>query len=207
MNPATTLVDLLRHGEPEGGPGFRGDIDDPLSKTGWQQMLDTLGEGAPWDAVVTSPLIRCAGFAEVLAREHSLPVHREPRLREIGFGAWEGKTIEQVEASWGQALTRFWSDPVANPPPGGEQVEAFQDRVIEAWNHWCEELAGQRILVICHGGVIRMILARVMGIPLNSAFQGLAVPYACHSRIRLDTSSHGRLACLISHGPGPGRLL
>ena len=36
--------------------------------------------------------------------------------------------------------------------------------------------------------------------PLQSAFRTVAVPYACRSRIRLDESPHGRLACLLSHG-------
>ena len=43
------IIDLIRHGEPQGGPRYRGDgIDDPLSDKGWRQMWDAVGEDAPW---------------------------------------------------------------------------------------------------------------------------------------------------------------
>ena len=45
----TTLIDLIRHGEPEGGPMFRGQTDHPLSATGWQQMRGAIGDGEHWD--------------------------------------------------------------------------------------------------------------------------------------------------------------
>ena len=55
-----TLIDLLRHGEPEGGRAYRGhSIDDPLSETGWQQMWAAVGYHKPWEQIVSSPLQRC----------------------------------------------------------------------------------------------------------------------------------------------------
>ena len=90
--------------------------------------------------------------------------------------------------------------PVTHLPPGGEPLAEFQTRVREAWQHWTREAAGQQILVVCHGGVIRMVLAEVMGIPLDRSFAALAVPYACRSRVRIDQPDHGVLSCLLSHG-------
>src|SRR3569833_5018 len=89
---ASTVVELLRHGEPVGGTRIRGQSDDPLSERGWQQMWQAAGEAAPWQAIITSPLLRCAAFARALAERHGLPVQVEPRFKEIGFGAWEGHT-------------------------------------------------------------------------------------------------------------------
>lgn len=54
--------------------------------------------------------------------------------------------------------------------------------------------------MVCHGGVIRMVLAEILETPLEAAFRTVAVPYASRSRIRLDDSPHGPLACLLSHG-------
>ncbi|MDL0431916.1 alpha-ribazole phosphatase family protein [Marinobacter sp. TBZ242] len=200
MQNLTTTIDLIRHGEPAGGPMFRGNRDDPLSDLGWQQMRSAISKADQWDLVVTSPLLRCRRFAEQLASERQLTLEQDERLREISFGAWEGMTADAILAQTPEALTRFWNDPVANPPPEGEPVAGFHARVREAWSHWCREAAGQHVLVVCHGGVIRMILAEVMGIPLDRSFSALAVPYACRSRVRIDQSEHGVFSCLQSHG-------
>lgn len=200
MTPKTTLIDLIRHGEPEGGPMFRGHTDHPLSTDGWQQMHRAIRPQDEWDLIVSSPLLRCQSFARQLADNQGIPLHLDNRLQEISFGEWEGKTSEQIQAGWSDALNRFWSAPLQNPPPGGEPLQDFHARVMASWTHWQQELAGQKALIVCHGGVIRMILAEVMDIPLSSSFSALTVPYACRSRLRLDASEHGSFSCLQSHG-------
>ena len=66
-----TIIDLLRHGEPEGGRMYRGGgTDHPLSDEGNLQMLDSISlyilddDSVPWQAVVSSPMLRCSAFAE-----------------------------------------------------------------------------------------------------------------------------------------------
>lgn len=196
----TSFLDLMRHGEPVGGPMFRGSKDDPLSETGWQQMRAAVSASDCWDAVLTSPLLRCRQFAEEIASQRSLPLYVEPELREVGFGAWEGQTSQQIMIDYGDQLNAFWSDPTSTTPPEGEPIEAFYQRVTRASELWQHRLAGQRILVVCHGGVIRMLLADVLHIPLSRSFAGFAVPYACRSLIRLDRSEHGLLRSLLRHG-------
>lgn len=200
MADNTTVFDLIRHGEPEGGPMYRGSKDDPLSDAGWQQMRDAISEADRWDAIVTSPMLRCVHFARELANRYQIPLHRDERLREINFGEWEGRTADEVMASDGENLSQFWADPVNNTPPGGEPVAEFNQRVIESWYHWQQELAGQNVLIVCHGGVIRMIIADTMNIPLKHAFSGLTTPYACRSRIQVDASKYGRFQSLVAHG-------
>ena len=79
--PSETCIDLLRHGEPVGGRRYRGQIDDPLSDTGWQQMRAALADRRDWDIIYTSPLRRCAEFAGELAARHGLPLASDPRLQ------------------------------------------------------------------------------------------------------------------------------
>ena len=104
-----TLVDFLRHGEPVGGRRYRGDgVDDPLSEKGWQQMWAAVGDPVPWQRVVSSPLQRCHAFALALAERHRLPLRVEQRFREVGQGAWEGLTPDQIrqrDPDAGHALT------------------------------------------------------------------------------------------------------
>ena len=197
----TTVIDLIRHGEPEGGQMFRGSKDDPLSDTGWQQMIAAIAEGDQWDAIVSSPMQRCQHFAQQLADEHRIPLHIEKDLREIGFGEWEGLTAGQIQERYGDHLNRFWQDPIAFRPPGGEAVTDFYQRTIDGFDRWQQTLAGKRVSVVCHGGVIRMVLANVLGIPLERSFTGFAVPYACRSRIQVDQSEFGVFRSLISHQP------
>lgn len=191
----TGRIDLLRHGEPIGGRRFRGGVNDPLSEKGWLQMrLAT--EGERWALVVTSPLSRCAEFANALARDQGIPCHTLETLREFSFGQWEGRPVDEVLASDGAALRRFWADPLRHGAPGGESLTHFQARIEAAWVA-CVELAGRRpALVVAHGGVIRMMLARLLGMPSANMFR-IEVPYACRTRIGLGEGTAG---WLISHG-------
>lgn len=84
---STTLVDLLRHGEPEGGRRYRGSLDDPLSDRGWDQMWRAASGDTPWDLVISSPLRRCREFAEQLSSRLQLPLTIKPDLQELGYGA------------------------------------------------------------------------------------------------------------------------
>ncbi|MBF5058480.1 alpha-ribazole-5'-phosphate phosphatase [Alcanivorax sp. 521-1] len=196
----TTWFDLLRHGEPDGGPRYRGHRDDRLSDLGWEQMGAAVRDDDHWDHILTSPLARCRAFAEALAAERGLPCTVEPGFKEISFGAWEGLTPEQVDERFGDSQARFWRDAERHSPDGGEPIQAFHERVGAAWRHWHQELAGQRVLLVCHGGVIRMVLAHVTGLAPGRALGAFLVPYANRSRVRLDRTEHGPLACLVQHG-------
>ena len=195
----TTLVDLIRHGEPVGGRKYRGQIDDPLSDKGWQQMRDAVGDHHPWQAIVTSPLLRCSEFARELAQRHQLPLHTDLRWQEIGFGIWEGKTATQIKADDPDILQRFWLDPIAQRPSGAEPMQAFYDRVSAAWQDLLIQQAGQHTLVVCHAGVIRASLLYLLGIPLNHAFR-IQVGNASITRIELEQIQGQWFPRLLFHG-------
>lgn len=176
MRAASGGVDLLRHGA-TGLSGFRGSLDDPLSDEGWAQMRSAVREAGPWQAVLSSPLTRCAAFARELAARHGAPLELDARLAELHFGTWEGRSAEQLMQTQPAALARFWEDPWRHAPPGGETLDAFEARVLAAWREACATYAGRRVLVVTHGGVIRLLLCRVRGLP-RSEFLRLEVPHA-----------------------------
>ncbi len=195
-----TWFDLIRHGEPEGGPRYRGTQDDPLSELGWSQMRAAIHSGEQWDCILTSPMKRCQPFAAEVAKARGLDLIESPGLAEMSFGDWEGLTAADIQQRTPGQLEAFWSDPVANPPPRGEALDAFYARVAGTLAYWRDELEGQRVLVVCHGGVIRMVLADVMGTPLIRAMGAAMVPYACRSRVRMDRMGEQWLSCLVAHG-------
>ncbi|HTS54271.1 MAG TPA: alpha-ribazole phosphatase family protein [Burkholderiales bacterium] len=191
MAAHTTLVDLLRHGETERGAGFRGSTDDALTPRGLEQMRAAIEEECTWNWIVTSPLRRCADFARELGRRRRIPVETEQRLQEIHFGAWETKSAEQLTAEDRDGLPRFWSDPSRHPPPGGETLARFQERVVSSWKHQIRRHAGQRILIVSHAGPIRVILCHVLEIAIAELLR-FEVPHASVTRIQVDSDAEGR---------------
>jgi len=93
-----TLIDLIRHGEPQGGPRYRGDsVDDPLNDKGWEQMRNAVNDRGGWDQITSSPMLRCLAFSEELGRQRGIDVMVEKDFREVGFGSWEGLSKAEVQ--------------------------------------------------------------------------------------------------------------
>jgi len=197
----SVTLDLMRHGEPVGGRKYRGQIDDPLSEKGWVQMQAAVGDAAPWTRIVSSPLLRCRAFAETLAGRHGLPLIFDDRLREVGFGIWEGKTAAEIEQEAPGTLARFKADPVHARPLGAEPLAEFQARVAAGLDAIVTQHQDQHVLVVGHAGVLRMALAWALHIPLQHAYR-IEVASASMTRLRFS----GGHASLIFHGSSlPGR--
>lgn len=161
----TLRLDLLRHGETELGGGLRGSLNDALTDKGWAQMRAAVIEQGPWDRLVSSPLQRCARFAEELGAQLGLSVQLEKDLQELHFGAWEGQSAAALMETDAEALGLFWADPYSFTPPQGEPVADFSTRVSAAIDRLHTTCAGERVLLISHGGVMRLLLARARGLP------------------------------------------
>ncbi len=205
MKPAAepaTLIDLMRHGEPVGGKMYRGQRDDPLSEKGWAQMRAAVGDQRPWDQIVSSTLTRCSEFARELSARHRLPLELDARLKEIGFGAWEGRSAPELRAAIPEEFARFYADPISHRPPGAESLDDFRARIVSAWNDVLARHAGRRVLVVAHAGVIRMVLCHTLEIPVARMFR-IHVPNACLTRIRVHSNPAPDAARLIFHD---GRL-
>lgn len=200
MSNKITTIDLIRHGEPEGGRAYRGHgVDDPLSDKGWQQMWMAVGSAAPWDHIVTSPMMRCCDFARVLAAKHELPVSVEHNLKEIGFGTWEGRTADQIQSENPEEYENFYRDPVNLRPPGAEDLAAFFARVTTVFETLCDTYAGKHVLLVAHAGVIRAIVAHVLQAPIAAMYQ-IKVDNAGISKIQTIDGAHR----LLSHNSDPG---
>ncbi len=172
MSSPGPCIEFLRHGLPEGGSRYRGNgVDDPLSATGWQQMWNAMGEDTAWDRVISSPLRRCAEFAGQFAERHCLELEFLDDLREVGFGSWEGKTKQQLKTEDEAFFNAFYLDSVANRPPGAEDLDKFQRRVVGAFDHLDRRYPQQRLLVVAHAGVMRTLLMHSLDIPLARMYR------------------------------------
>ena len=183
-------LDLLRHGETELGGGFRGSLDDQLTAIGWEQMRQATMEPARWDAIISSPLRRCVDFARELAQQLGLPLVLQPDLRELHFGDWEGRHARELMAECADDLGRFWSEPYAFTPPGGEPMALFEKRVLSSVSELYQQRAGGHVLLVTHGGVMRLLAARARGLARDQLLQ-VAVGHG--HRLRLQRDAHGGL--------------
>lgn len=192
--PDTTLtIDWMRHGEPEGGVRYRGTVDDPLSATGWQQMRSSvqnaLRAGTQWQAIVCSPMQRCQAFAEEIAAQLQLPLTVLPQIRELCFGELEGMTPKEAWAAQPELLKNLWQAPELHTPPGGEPFPDFLARVQAGIDQLLSQFAGQHILVVGHGGVVRAMLTCCIGFTPGNTFK-VEVPYAGITRVKAYLHAH-----------------
>ncbi len=198
-----TTIDLLRHGQPLGGNLYRGSTDDALSEQGWGQMHNALGDHKSWSGIISSPLKRCADFAQKWSESNRTRLEIVPDFKEIHFGDWEGKKFDEIMTSNHDLYLQHMHDPQHNSPPNGESLTDFSARVISAWHSLQNRIAGKHVLVVTHGGVIRIVLHHILQTPLNAVMR-IAVPYASISRISISHSPDGKtFPTLIFHS---GRL-
>lgn len=181
-----TRIDFLRHGEPEGGNRYRGSgTDHLLSELGWRQMWAAVDGKPGWDAVVSSPMIRCQAFAEAVAGSRGLPLEVIHDLREAGYGAWEGRTPTEICTVELAAYRALYADPLNCRPAGAEPLDVFTNRVTQAWRQVMEQYAGQHVLLVSHTGTMRAILNHVLDAPMASQ-QRISLNYAAFFSLQRD---------------------
>lgn len=212
MKPS--YIDVLRHGEPEGNPEdgstvLRGSTDHPLTDKGWLQVRKRCGDisasGCEWDVVISSPLVRCADFArELVEKEGIQSLEVNPQWREIHYGDWENKSTKHIWQQQPELMAKMWQQPLDFCAPNGEAVRDFSERIKQAWLELITQHQGKRILLICHGGVMRVLLQQLL-LLAPEGMNRFAIPYAAMSRFRVDygddfkTDKEQAWPSLISH--------
>ena len=166
------IIEALRHGETTAGHCYLGRTDAQLTPVGWQQMQDALHNLAPddYDVIISSPLKRCAEFAQ---RWAGARVQYDTAIQEYDFGHWDGLNAEEIMQRWPDELTAFWNNPEASPPPQAETLPAFATRLEQVLNQLQqlkEQQKAQRVLLITHGGVIKCLQCLLHKQPLAQMF-------------------------------------
>jgi broad specificity phosphatase PhoE len=147
-----TRLLLVRHGLTDWNAAqrFQGQCDIPLNQAG-QRQASALAErlaGESFQAIVTSDLQRAQATAQAIAACQTCPVVIEARLREIGFGDWEGLTYAEIAICDPSGLVAWEEDILENAPPGGETLNQLAGRVQAALDELLLAHEGETLLLV-----------------------------------------------------------
>ena len=154
----TCRILLFRHGETANSKEvcFNGHYDVGLSERGqkqFQHWADILKQ-KKIKAIYSSDLQRTRKSAQIIGKEHGLEPAAYPELRELSFGTWEGMSISAVESAY-----------------PGQTYPQLQARVVQKYEEIVARHPDDQIAMVCHGGVNRVILSHLLGIPLDKIFR------------------------------------
>lgn len=169
-------VTVVRHPELqllENEIPFIGHTDLPANPYKSNQLLQTLRH-AHFDVVLSSPLKRCAVLSEQLSHYYDCLVVWSDQLKERNFGEWDGVSKDQINPA---DLAAYYQSPFEFDIPGAESLKNMRQRVQLIWKEIVTRPEG-RILVITHGGVMRLMLQATLGLPDSQLFH-VKVDYGC----------------------------
>ena len=160
----TTLI-LIRHGETDWTRRKRycGSNDIPLNATGRKQarrVAKQLRESAI-DRIYCSDLSRCTGLADIVFVGRK--IIREPALREMHFGVFEGLKHAELLRKFPRLYPRWLKEFGSVTPPSGESYKAFERRVRKTFRRIIAENKGKTCAVVTHGGVLMALFAAIVG--------------------------------------------
>lgn len=180
---------------------YKGSIDVPLSENGIEQIrkasdfisrhVKTTGlsqdrsylkdihastEGAGnternLNAVYCSNLSRARRSAEIIARPHGLSPIVMPELRERNFGLWEGMSFSEIKDRYPEEFSAWAANPLKYSPSNGESTVDVSSRAVAALDSIMDRHDGDTIAIVAHGGVNRVMLCHIMGVPLENVFR------------------------------------
>ena len=164
-----TELAVVRHGQTEYNRRglYQGHADSPLTAAGEAQarlLTPRLGSIDCSATVYCSDLGRARRTADLLV-DGRHRIREDQELRERGYGVFEGLSRTQIEERYPDARAATGA---ANPdytPPGGESSSEFDARVIRAFDRIASEHAGERVIVVTHGGVVTAFARYVLGVP------------------------------------------
>jgi probable phosphoglycerate mutase len=163
-------VVLWRHGQTDWNLAnrFQGHSDIPLNETGIDQARKAapLLYGLRPSKIISSDLIRAKQTAQELANISRLPIHIDPGLRETNGGKWEGRTGAENRAEDYEKFVN-WLD--GNDEPAGDFGERRSEialRAVTAIENALEKEI-ETLVVVTHGGTARIIIGKMLGLPMT----------------------------------------
>ena len=154
-----TTVYFIRHGEAEGNLFRRihGQYDSLITPAGHRQIaaLAERFRDVHVDACWSSDLTRARTTARAIYVPRNLPLHTDPRFREIGMGVWEDMTFGEVHRDYGPQLQIYNQDLPNWHVPDCEPYEQFAGRFQEGLRDVVAQNEGKTVCIVAHGGILR----------------------------------------------------
>lgn len=183
----TSLL-LVRHAEVEEKYQrvFGGTIDMNLSPRGHEQAVALANwlKRQPLDAIYASPMKRVQQTLAPLAGNGSPEPVIVPDLHEVDFGDWTGLGWEAVQEKFGVSAFQWLDLLESGAIPNAENVTRYRARIEPCLQKVLAESRHKNAAVFCHGGVIRMLLAILLDLPL-AKFASFEIDYASVTRVEL----------------------
>jgi broad specificity phosphatase PhoE len=169
MDSPTRLY-LIRHGEVEARYHriFGGRIDMELSPRGREQALVLAGwlRTVHFNAIYSSPMKRAQQTLAPLASKRDVQPRTLDDLREVDFGEWTGLSWQEVHERFKASAFDWLHMLEEDAIPGAESAQRLRARLEPCLRRMLVESPGQTVAVVCHGGVIRMLLAVLLQLPV-----------------------------------------
>jgi probable phosphoglycerate mutase len=183
-------IHLVRHGDTtQAADGIlSGDLDPPLTAHGKEQA-ELLGKAAASMKLVAlycSPKLRARQTAEPTARLTGLQPDIQPGLREIAYGAWEGRKEVEVHAEAKAAFEAWHGDPSFYSPPGGETAFDIAARALPVIRLVKERHPDGHVMLVSHKATVRVLACALLGIPLQRFRTHIACPTTSITSFELD---------------------
>jgi broad specificity phosphatase PhoE len=202
---------LLRHGETAWNREHRyqGWTDTPLSATGLQQAEAAARELKEhgFAAVYSSPLQRARDTAAAIALPHGLEVETDPAFKELGFGEWEGLTLDEARARDGALYDGWATTPHLVSPPGAETLAQVRERVLTGLQRLRAGHQNEVVCLVAHGIPVRILILEALGLGLDRIWSLHSAPtgiselefrddwtalHRMNTLVHLDTALAGR---------------
>ena len=170
-----TTVYIIRHGETDFNRLYRfiGSTDHPLNERGIAQA-ETLRKpmsAIKLDRIYSSPMKRTLMTAERVRNGRGIEIVREPGLREINCGAWEGLNREEIEARWPGEIDLWEKRPHLLHMEGGETFAQVQERAISAFCKIVSRERGNCIAAVSHMLTIQLIMGKLLNVPISDVWE------------------------------------
>ncbi len=173
-----SLIFLLRHGQINGHKikRFIGQTDVPLDHTGikqamfWQKSFASI----KFNAVYSSSMQRCLNTAQLASPQSHINI--SPGLNEINMGEWDGKSFTKIKKEKPGEFKKRGENIYKFRPAKGESFQNLSNRVFPFFKELKTKLSelntrGNKILVVTHAGVIRILLCHILGMNPEDLFK------------------------------------
>jgi broad specificity phosphatase PhoE len=124
-----------------------------------------------FDAIYSSDLQRDLLTAQLLLDERGIPLVTDARLREIGFGEWEGEIFHDMLAKYPERFALSRNDPALVMAPGGESVAQVAERTAFIADEIARLYPLGQVLIVTHGMALATLVCRAKGFDLAGAYE------------------------------------